>query len=342
MAPILKKLLSATSLSALVLSLLFLGSSCIREEESVNSAEGNFNALWQIIDEHYCFLTYKGIDWDAVGDKYRAFLSDKMSDENLFEVLGNMLSELRDGHVNLYNSANIARYWDYYEDYPRNFSEQIQEKYLGQGYRIASGMKYTILDDNIGYIALGSFSNGIGNGNVNQILKYLELCNGLIIDVRNNGGGEITNATVLAEHFTNDKKLIGYIMHKTGKGHDDFSEPNAMYIEPSDGIRWQKPAVVLTNRHSFSATNYFVNCMRYFENVRIVGDQTGGGSGLPYTSELPNGWGVRFSASPMLDAEKNQIEFGIAPDVFCDMKEEDAANGADTIIETARKIISAE
>ena len=56
--------------------------------------------------------------------------------------------------------------------------------------------------------------------------------------------------------------------------------------------------MLLINRHSYSATNDFVNAMRYFPNVTLVGDKTGGGSGLPFSSELPNGWGVRFSASP--------------------------------------------
>ena len=40
--------------------------SCIREEETDNTPRGNFEALWKIIDEKYCFLDYKQIDWDSV------------------------------------------------------------------------------------------------------------------------------------------------------------------------------------------------------------------------------------------------------------------------------------
>lgn len=40
--------------------------------------------------------------------------------------------------------------------------------------------------------------------------------------------------------------------------------------------------MLLINRHSYSATNDFVNAMRYFPNVTLVGDKTGGGSGLPF------------------------------------------------------------
>ena len=263
-----------------------------------------------------------------------------MSYDGLFEILGNMLAELKDGHVNLYSSSNTARYWDWYLDYPRNFNESIIEKYLGRDYRIAGGAKYTILEDNIGYIYYGDFSSGIGNGNLDEILLYLSACNGLIIDVRNNGGGNLTNATRMAQRFTNEKVLTGYIQHKTGKGHSDFQIRLPFMWNPPTVSSWQKkvncpdPTVI-----PHSATNDFVNSMRCFPNVTLVGDKTGGGSGLPFSSELPNGWGVRFSASPHLDAQKQHIEFGIDPDKKVDMSKEDENNGLDTIIEEARKLL---
>ncbi|MBQ5705225.1 MAG: peptidase S41, partial [Bacteroidaceae bacterium] len=81
-----------------------------------------------------------------------------------------------------------------------------------------------------------------------------------------------------------------------------------------------------------------VMMMRELPHVTIVGDKTGGGSGLPFNSTLPNGWSVRFSASPILDADGNQTEFGIEPDVRVDITSEDWDRGVDTIIEEAIKI----
>lgn len=315
-------------------------SSCIREEEMENTPQGNFETLWKIIDEKYCFFEYKDIDWNEVYKKYQPLITQDMTNAGLFEVLGNMLAELKDGHVNLYSTSNMARYWDWYLDYPRNFDEALVEQYLGRDYRIAGGLKYRILEDNIGYIYYESFSNGVGEGNLEEALSYLAVCNGLIIDVRNNGGGVLTYSDRIASRFTNEKVLTSYIMHKTGAGHDEFSAPEPVYVEPSNSIRWQKPVAVLTNRHCYSATNDFVNAMRCFPLVTLVGDKTGGGSGLPFSSELPNGWGVRFSASPHLDADKEHIEFGIEPDVKVDMTDEDEEQGKDTIIETARKLLS--
>ena len=317
--------------------------SCTKTEEYANTPTGNFEALWHIIDQKYCFFDYKaeeyGLDWDEVYRQYKRKIADGMSNAGLFEVLGDMLDELRDGHVNLYAAHDVARYWDFHEGYAPNFSEEIQAHYLGTDYKIASGLRYTILHDNIGYIYVPSFSSSIGEGNLDECLHALALCRGLIIDVRNNGGGNLTYAEALASRFTNERVLTGYICHKTGTGHSDFSSPQPLYIDSSDRIRWQKSVCVLTNRSSYSATNDFVKIMRTLPLVTVVGDRTGGGSGLPYSSELPNGWSVRFSACPSFDADMQHTEFGIDPDVRVDMSDEDRTRGIDTIIETAREIL---
>ena len=126
---------------------------CVDEEEFADTPQGNFEALWRIIDEHYCFFDYKqheyGLDWQQVYNKYKVQINSNMTQEQLFEVLGNMLGELRDGHVNLSASHDMARYWQWYEPYPSNYSDSLIRRYMGTDYRIASGLKYKILDDNI-------------------------------------------------------------------------------------------------------------------------------------------------------------------------------------------------
>ena len=180
----------------------------------------------------------KGGPVDVALDTVDRILDPTPSDEEWNDTMQQLFQPDIAGQS--HGPSNMARYWDWYLDYPRNFNESIIEKYLGRDYRIAGGAKYTILEDNIGYIYYGDFSSGIGNGNLDEILLYLSACNGLIIDVRNNGGGNLTNATRMAQRFTNEKVLTGYIQHKTGKGHSDFSDPTPIYVEPSNSIRWQK------------------------------------------------------------------------------------------------------
>lgn len=326
-----------------ILFLLPFLTSCVDEEEFDDTPQGNMEALWKIIDEHYCFLDYKqqeyGLDWQAIHTKYQERVKGSLTRKQLFEVLCDMLSELRDGHVNLTAAHDLGRYWSWYEDYPTNFSDTLLRRYMGTDYLIASGIQYKILDDNIGYIRYESFKDAIGEGNLNEALTHMLICSGLIIDIRNNGGGMLTTAERLAARFCQEKTLVGYYQHKTGPGHSEFSSREARYLEPSANIRWNKPAVVLTNRRVFSAANEFAVYMKTLPNVYLVGDHTGGGAGLPFSSSLPCGWTVRFSAVPMYDAQGQSTEFGIDPDYNVQQTDADFARGKDTIIEFARQLL---
>lgn len=333
--------------TVIVFSLLLVGlfgASCVDEHEYADTPEGNFEALWKIMDERYCFFEYKGkvygLDWNEVYSRYKPMLNDGMTETQEFEVLCNMLSELRDGHVNIYSSFDVARNWSWHEDYPSNFSDTLFNRYIGTDYRIAAGMQYRVLDDNVGYIRCSSFENAIGSGNLDDILSYLAPCNGLIIDVRNNGGGMMTSAEKLAARFTNKEIVVGYMQHKTGPGHNDFSALEEQKLKPARGVRCQKRVAVLTNRSVYSAANEFVKYMKCCPNVVVVGDRTGGGAGLPMSSQLPNGWSVRFSACPMYDRDRQSTEFGIAPDHEVSLHSDDVSRGIDTIIEYARKVIN--
>lgn len=320
--------------------LLFFLLSCQKTDEYTVNARENFEALWKILDENYCFFSYKEVDWDEVRDRYSAQITDTMNQYALFDVLADMLAELKDGHTNLYSSFDVARYWDWYQDYPPNFYEELNEKYLGKEYKIAGGLEYRkMANDSIGYVRYSSFSSGLGEGNLDYMFYYFRDCKGLIIDIRNNGGGALTYSERFASRFIEEKTLVGYVQYKQGTGHDDFSEPYPIELAPSAYIRWLRPVIVLTNRHCYSAANDFVQKMRTFPQVLILGDRTGGGSGFPFTSELPNGWTVRFSACPMLDADKQLTEFGIDPDVSVAISEEDLLEGIDTIIEEAIRLL---
>ncbi len=342
----LSRLILNTLARLVLVSLLapFLFVACVDNEEHPNTPTGNFEALWHIIDEHYCFFDYKqheyGLDWNEVYSKYQMRISDKMSESQLFEILTDMLSELRDGHVNLSTSMDYGRYWTWHEGYPKNYSDTLERHYLGTDYKISAGISYRVLDDNIGYIRYDSFNSPIGEGNLDDVLTYLSLCRGLIIDIRNNGGGDLTTAERFAGRFVNEKTLVGYMQHKTGTAHNDFSSLESQYLAPSSNIRWHKSVCVLTNRSVYSAANAFAVWMHTLPNVKIVGDHTGGGSGLPMSSSLPNGWSVRFSACPMYDAQKQHTEFGIEPDVKVSLTDEATAQNLDLIIETARKILT--
>lgn len=318
--------------------------SCHSTEQWGDDVYGNFDALWSILDQHYCNFEEKGVDWERVGEEYREKLRPDMTQQQLFAVMSEMLDCLRDGHTNLAAPFDVSYYRKWWSDYPQNFDKRlIEQYYLDFNWHTASGLKYGVLSNNIGYIRYESFSSAVGSGNLDYVLYNLRECVGLIIDVRDNGGGDLTNVETLVSRFTPNRMLGGYIVHKSGPGHEEFSEPYPYYIDPApDGYQmWGKPVAVVVNRSTYSAANNFVSIMKELAQVKIVGAQSGGGGAMPFTSMLPNGWVIRFSGSPMLNCKMESIEDGVSPTPGCevDLDREKALIGIDTMIERASAIL---
>ena len=182
----------------LLLAFVLTLCSCQRGESDYDETpQTNLDALWNIIDRQYCFLDYKekqlGISWADIHAKYSARLNPRMSRAQLFEVLCQMIGELKDGHVNLSSSLDLGRNWSWKEDYPLNLDEELRDANLQHDYNLAAGIKYRILTDNIAYVVYESFQNAIGDGNLDDMFYSLRMCNGMILDIRGNGGGNLDN-----------------------------------------------------------------------------------------------------------------------------------------------------
>ena len=325
-----------------ILSVCYLLSfaSCHDAPEYRNDLYGNFDALVDIVDTRYCFLEEKGIDWKATAAKYRELITPETDYIQLFFICAALLDELQDGHVNLSSKFDTSYYRKWWTDYPQDFDlRTLQEYYLEFDWLSTSGIYYKQLPGEIAYMYYPSFSNLIGETALDYILAILHNSRGLIIDIRNNGGGALTNIDVLIGRFINEKITGGYILHKTGPGHSDFSQPYPMEYKPAQAgrIKWDGPIVVLTNRSCFSAANNFVSVVKELPQVTVVGAKTGGGGGMPFSSELPIGWSIRFSACPIMNSRMQVIENGIDPSPGCEVHSlaGELTQGKDAILDFA-------
>ena len=324
--------------------LLMIGSMACTQpfDNHKNNPSENFEALWQIIDEKYCLFDDKTVDWDSIYTIYQPQfdtikIKQYVDNYRMFDLMEEMLNTLEDGHVNLYSPFDVSICRKWYEGYPANFDSEILTKNYLKDYRRAGGLNYCkIAGDSIGYVYYGSFSDSFSMMNWLAVLTYFEQCRGIVLDVRNNGGGNMENAYKLAApFFVNDNTIVGYWQHKSGVGHKDFSQMKEMIMDNGKGY-WKRPVVVLCNRHNYSAANFFVSMMRYAHNCLIVGGISGGGGGMPMSYELPNGWLVRFSSVKMYDIDMQSIEGGITPDVAVNQQSKDK----DDLIEAAVELIN--
>ena len=289
------------------------------DEQKPNTAQNNLDLLWQTFDERYCFFAEKKIDWNRMYDNYcRNWKGgDDPLSPHLFNSMARMLDELRDGHVCLDDGISTHSYSGWYTSYPENYSSNLINYYRNTDkhtQRFDNEMTLSVLPEAIGYIRVPSFSDKFNRNDFDNAMARFAGIKGVIIDVRNNGGGLVSEAYMLASRFAREKTHVGYVCYKTGKGHNDFSDYYARYVEPDGKNPFHGKVAVITNRKVYSAANLFVSIMSYLPQVCIVGDHTGGGGGLPISAELYNGWTVKLSTNPVFDIEKRSIESGIKPD----------------------------
>ncbi|MEZ5056677.1 MAG: S41 family peptidase [Saprospiraceae bacterium] len=299
----------------------------------------SFEYLKEEVGQRYSLFETKNLDWESISATYESQIKDSMSSEELLEVLGAYLGELQDGHVNIYTDFDYSRNWDWYLDYPSNFDMEIIERnYLGKRHWRTGPFFHTIIDS-IAYVYYGSFSTPIAGKYLNALLERIEPCKGLVFDIRNNGGGKLNNVKMLASRFADTTRVPLQFYFKSGPGKDDFAGPFDYKIKPSTKTTFTKPIVILTNRKSYSAATFFPALMSAYPHVTIMGDTSGGGGGIPYHLELPNGWNFRISTSITKDAQGRDIELGIPPDVEVSLDPLAVQIGRDNIIETAFQYI---
>ena len=307
------------------------------DEDPVNDPESNFEILWKRMDERYVFFDYKGVDWDSVYNIYRPRVTSRTGPQELFDIMEEMLNTLRDAHVNLRSDFDIS-FYNYYENAPANFNFfNLEKNYLGN-YRITGRLINTIIDS-VGYIHYSSFQTPITEEDLDFVVERFKGLKGLVIDIRDNEGGDPANGYRLARRIATERTMIYSTVYKDGPGPNDYTSPLVAYLDTNDEKKFDLQVVLLTNRVTYSAGTVFAAMMKAIPAVTVMGDTTGGGGGVPLGWELPNGWFFNYSNSITRLPDGFIIEDGIPPDVTINISEADQENGSDTILDEALQFL---
>lgn len=311
------------------------------------TAANTFDYLWQRFDEQYSMFDVKGCDWQTVYDSLRPKIKGNMTSDSLFAVCAAMLNTLHDGHVNLYSSYDISHsdsiYYRFYANNDIDFNAVVLG-YLGVGYHTTGGVIHgAICDGRVIYMRYPSFSNTIGYTQLRHIVKSYPHAQGIILDLRGNGGGNLANVHTLLKLMPSHGQMIYRSQIKTGPGHDDFAPLESTFAPTiDDSLQYRQPVVVLIDRGCFSATSTFAIATQAYDNMVLMGDTTSGGMGLPAMGVLPNGWRYRLSVTRTLALDGKNYENGVPPEIHLRLDRQAALSmHRDNIIDSASRIILA-
>jgi hypothetical protein len=301
----------------------------------------NFEILWREFDRHYSFFVLKGIDWDETYARYRPQVTGSTSPKQLYDVLMEMLGTLQDGHVLLRAPWFTYQYRGWLDGYPANYDAQVvYTRYVHTPTTSPSGNVVHGRVGHLGYIHISDFVAETLVQEFDQALEELRDTDGLVLDIRDNGGGHDWKSEAVAARFADSSRLYRRFQFRNGPAHDDFTPLENDFVSPRGPFQYLKPVAVLTNRRVFSAAESFVLAMRALPHATVIGGVTGGGSGNPMQRELPNGWTYQLSRWIEWTPEGRTYEgVGLAPDLTLSISPRDEQEGRDTILDAAIAMI---
>ena len=294
------------------------------KDTSLSKPELNFEVLWHTFEDNYAFFKLRNIDWHEVYKVYRPQLTPATTDDSLFAIFTKILSPFQDNHINVIvpgaRQFKSIKPSQFVQEFP---SDSLRQKfwqmvdhsllqkhfaplqYAGPQLNSVPLFAYST-SSSIGYLRFNRcFVDGdaesvpdakVAGEILDTVFESFKNVTSLIVDVRDNIGGNDEFSYEVAGRFTN-QKLIG--MHKQtrtrGAGYNDFGKLDTWYLEPKGSGRFTKPVVVLTNDKTVSAGDVFAMIMKELSNVKNVGTNTRGIYSDMYGFTLPNGWLISLS-----------------------------------------------
>jgi carboxyl-terminal processing protease len=215
------------------------------------------------------------------------------------------------------------------------------------------------VDGNIALISFNRFSpEDKAITEFNEVARKIDKANGVIIDLRKNGGGSTGVAWHLQKYLTKQNSFLNYawetrvsdgVRKANGNWKEEykdyfsnqalrFEKPEVVYI--SDTLKRIKcPTVILIGRFTFSAAeDFLVNIFEVPDRPKLIGEETGGSTGSPLVVPgLPGGGYARICTRRICYpiSSKRFVKSGVKPDIEVRQTIDDYLNGRDVVLERA-------
>ena len=165
----------------------------------------------------------------------------------------------------------------------------------------------TLTNDEIGYIQLYGFANGAGDELRDKVMALREQgANGIVLDLRDNGGGLLDEAIEVASVFIENGEIVTY---------REPSSEDVVYEAEGDAFE-DIPVVVLVNGGTASASEIVANALQDQGRGKLVGTTTFGKGSVQEIVNLPDQSAVKLTTGIYLSPNGENIDgTGIEPDI---------------------------
>lgn len=204
-------------------------------------------------------------------------------------------------------------------------------------------VSYKEFESNIGYVKINSFYADKIVKLFDSVFTSIESNEALIIDLRENGGGNGRVGWTILGYFTNapfqifnwESRLYRPIWRAWGRSEETFTENNQYRFYDSKKY-YSKPVVILTRSRTASMAENFCMGFKIMKRGNIIGEPTSGSSGTPLFFSLPGGGkGKVVTTRSTFPDGVELIGKGVEPDIKVSPRIEDFKNGNDPILNTA-------
>ncbi len=173
---------------------------------------------------------------------------------------------------------------------------------------------HEILPGNIGYIRLESFISNKADKEMVKALNHVSKADGIILDLRNNPGGLLSNAVQIANMFLEKGVIVSTI---------DAEGYKQSQVSAGAPISSQ-PLVVLINGGSASASEILSGALRDNGRAKLVGQKSFGKGLVQAINRLEDGSGINVTIAKYLTPNDTDIhKTGIVPDYKVELKDDD-------------------
>ena len=189
------------------------------------------------------------------------------------------------------------------------------------------------VDDNLGYIRLSSFISKNAATEFQVALNQMADKDGIIIDLRSNPGGLLTNAIYIADMLLSSKTIVSTV------DRDGYKETQNSLSQ----VTTNQPIVVLINGGSASASEILSGALKDNNRATIVGKKSFGKGLVQEINRLPDGSALHITIQRYLTPSGTDInKKGITPDYEVEITEQDIKDKKDPQLAKACEILQKE